>query len=139
MSNHAVGDILPTVPFQADGMQVITSNVATLDFYPGLIDTDFARQAGVETVFMNTMTLQSLMNRYVLDWAPSGRIVWHEIAMRKPAYAGVALEISGEIIAVSDYAGSSVVGPGKELVVSLKIVGGGDLRTVGKVAVVIPA
>lgn len=139
MSNYAVGSELPRASLKCDTMTVVTANVATLDFFPGLIDPDYAREVGHDTVFMNTMTLQSLMNRYVLDWAPAGRISWHEISMRKPAYAGVMLEISGEVSAVSDYPGSSLVGPGVEIEVSIKIMGDGDLRTLGKVGVVVPA
>jgi len=139
MSQYAVGDALPNMQFHCDTMSVIASNVATLDFFPGLIDPDFAREVGHDTVFMNTMTLLSLMDRYVLDWAPEGRISWHEISMRKPAYAGVPLDISGEIAAVADFPGNSLAGPGKEIEVSLKIVGEGQLRTLGKVGVVLPA
>lgn len=139
MSNYTVGSELPSASLKLDTMTVATGNIATADFFPGLIDPDYAREAGHETVFMNTMALQSLMNRYVLDWVPEGRIRWHEISMRKPAYAGVMLEITGEISAVSDFAGSSLVGPGTEIEVSLKIMGDGELRTLGKVGVVVPS
>lgn len=139
MNTYTIGNKLPSATLKCDTMTVITANVATSDFFPGLIDPDYARDVGHDTVFMNTMTLQSLMNRYVLDWAPEGRISWHEISMRKPAYAGIALEISGEISAVNDYPGSSLTGPGTEIEVSITIVGDGALRTVGKVAVVVPA
>lgn len=139
MSIPTVGTALPPLSLSCDAMTVITANVATADFFPGLIDPDYAREIGHDTVFMNTMTLQALMNRYVLDWAPDGRISWHEISMRKPAYAGLSLEVSGEIMAATDYPGSGLVGPGTELEVAIKIFGDGDLRVVGKVGVVIPA
>ncbi|WIW89506.1 hypothetical protein K3M67_05965 [Sphingobium sp. V4] len=138
MTSYAIGQTLPDVPFEPNSLAVIAANVATVDFFPGLIDPDYARKVGHKTVFMNTMTLLSLMDRFVLDWAPEGRVKSHELVMRKPAYAGMAVTVQGEVTGVSPFAGSNIAGPGTEIEVSIKIVGEDQLCTTGKVNIVVP-
>lgn len=138
MSAYTVGQLLPEVVFNTTTVGVIAANIVTVDFFPGLIDPDYARSAGHRTVFMNTMSLLSLMDRFVLDIVPEGRIKSHEIAMRKPAYAGMALAIAGEVTAVSPFSGSRLVGAGSALDITVTVSAEGERCASGKVTVVVP-
>lgn len=132
------GERLPPLTLETDNMAVIVANVATMDFFAGLIDPDFARKVGHSSVFMNTMTQLSLMNRLVLEALPEARVKWHELTMRKPIYGGVTIEVSGEVAATRPFAGSKLAGPGTEIEFVVEIHAEGELRTKGKVAVVVP-
>lgn len=139
MSEYFEGQKLPTVEFEVRSMAVITANIATLDFFPALIEADYAKSVGHRTIFMNTMSLLALMDRYVLDWAGrDAQIKSHELAMRKPVYADMTVNIDGTVTAVRPFAGSSLAGAGTEIEVSVTITADGGARTTGKVNFVVP-
>jgi len=138
MTSFAIGQQLPSLSLEPDTMGIIVGNVGTFDFFPGLIDPDFARSVGHKSAFMNTMVQLSLMDRFALEAMPEGRIRSHELTMRKPIYGGMALEVTGTVTGSAPFAGSKLAGPGTEYQIDLEIRVGADVHTKGKVSVVVP-
>lgn len=96
----AVGDELPklvipiTVPLIAGGA------IATRDYFPGHHDLEVARALGSPHIFMNILTTNGLVQRYVEGWAgPQCRFSSLKIKLGAPNYPGDTMTFSG---AVSD-------------------------------------
>lgn len=82
--------------------KVIHDVAATRDFYPVHHDPEFARSRGTETIFLNTMALQGLVDRLALDWAgPEWRVAERTITMAGSAVAGDKLLVEGDVERVS--------------------------------------
>ena len=138
MTGFAIGQDLPPITIEPDTLAVIVSNVGTFDFFPGLIDPDYARSVGHKTVFINTMIQLNMMNRLALEAMPEGRIRSHEIVMRKPLYGGEVIGVRGRVTGTAPFAGSKLAGPGTEVQLDVEIHVADEVRTKGKVSVVIP-
>lgn len=94
------GDELPplavpiTVPLVAGGA------IATRDYFPGHHDLEAARALGSSHIFMNILTTNGLVQRYVEFWAgPQARLMDLKIKLGAPNYPGDTMSFSG---AVSD-------------------------------------
>src|SRR5574337_267753 len=94
----SVGDELPplaipiTVPLIAGGA------IATRDYFPGHHDRDAARELGSPHIFMNILTTNGLVERYVEGWAgPSCRLATLKIKLGAPNYPGDTLTFSGAV------------------------------------------
>jgi hypothetical protein len=83
-------DVTPTV--------VVSTAIATRDFYPVHHDRDLAVQRGSEDIFLNILATTGLVQRYVTDWAGPEAIV-REVSIRLgvPCYAGDTLTFSGRV------------------------------------------
>jgi acyl dehydratase len=92
------GEALPplaipiTVPLVAGGA------IATRDYFPGHHDLDAARALGSPHIFMNILTTNGIVQRYVEDWAgmeAAFRSV--KIKLGVPNYPGDTMTFSGEV------------------------------------------
>lgn len=97
----AEGDTVAGFEFPTTYCRVIHSVAATRDFTRLHHDPEFSRARGNETIFMNTMALQGIVDRAATQWAgPDWRISERELSMRGTAVAGDRLNVSGEVTAV---------------------------------------
>ena len=84
-------DVTPTV--------VVSTAIATRDFYPVHHDRDLAVQRGSEDIFLNILTTTGLVQRYVTDWAgPEALVRAVSIRLGVPCYAGDTLTFSGRAV-----------------------------------------
>lgn len=99
----AEGENVHSFEFPVTYRKIIQDVAATRDFYPVHHDPEFARSRGNETIFLNTMAFQGLVDRLALDWAgPEWRVVERTITMMGSAVAGDALTVEGEVENVTD-------------------------------------
>jgi hypothetical protein len=98
---------LPELRIEVTPTFVISTALATRDFYQVHHDRDFAVGSGSKDIFLNILTTTGLVQRYVTDWAGPGALV-RAVAVRLgvPCYAGDTLVFSGQ---VSEAAGGEVV------------------------------
>ena len=94
----AVGDALPplvipiTVPLIAGGA------IATRDYFPGHHDLEAARALGSPHIFMNILTTNGLVQRFVEAWSgPQGRLASLKIKLGAPNYPGDAMTFTGSV------------------------------------------
>lgn len=88
-------DVTPTV--------VVSTAIATRDFYPVHHDRDLAVQRGSEDIFLNILTTTGLVQRYVTDWAgPEAIVRAVSIRLGVPCYAGDMLTFSGRLARIED-------------------------------------
>ena len=83
-------EITPTV--------VVSTAIATRDFYPVHHDRDFALRGGSTDIFLNILTTTGLVQRYVTDWAgPQAIVRGVSIRLGVPCYAGDTLTFAGRV------------------------------------------
>lgn len=94
----AVGDALPplvipiTVPLIAGGA------IATRDYFPGHHDLEAARALGSPHIFMNILTTNGLVQRFVEAWSgPQGRLASLKIKLGAPNYPGDTMTFTGSV------------------------------------------
>ena len=85
---------------------VISSALATRDFYEVHHDRDLAVTRGSADIFINILTTTGLVERYVSAWAPDAVIRAVSIRLGVPCHAGETLTLSGhalddEVVAVT--------------------------------------
>lgn len=92
------GDELPplsvpiTVPLVAGGA------IATRDYFPGHHDLEAARALGSSHIFMNILTTNGLVQRFVEAWAgPQARLLDLKIKLGAPNYPGDVMSFSGSV------------------------------------------
>jgi uncharacterized OB-fold protein/acyl dehydratase len=81
---------------------VISSALATRDFYDVHHDRDFAVKAGSKDIFINILTTTGLVQRYVSAWAPDAAVRAVSIRLGVPCYAGDTLTVEGQVIEQTD-------------------------------------
>jgi acyl dehydratase len=69
LSDVSVGDDLPPLPIPITTSLVVGGALASRDFTPVHHDRAAAQAAGLQDVFMNILTTNGLVGRYVTDWA----------------------------------------------------------------------
>jgi acyl dehydratase len=69
----AVGQALPLARYEITTTLIVCGAIASCDFFAGHHDVRAARAMGQPDIFMNIMTSQGLVSRYLTDWSgPSG-------------------------------------------------------------------
>lgn len=97
-----VGDAVTPYEYGVTYRTVIHGVAATRDFFPGHHDPEYARMQRNETIYLNTMVFQGLVDRLVLGWAgPGWRIAERTVEMEGSAEAGDLLELRGDVTDVS--------------------------------------
>ncbi len=100
--NTAVGVVLPELRILVTPTFVISAAVATRDFQDVHHDRDQAVRRGSRDIFLNILTTNGLVQRYVTDWAGAGVMV-RNVAVRlgTPCYAYDTLVLTGQVTEAS--------------------------------------
>jgi len=99
----AVGDELPAFSLPVTSTVIVAGAIASRDFMPVHHDADYARAQGAPHMFMNILTTNGYVARFVTDWA-GPEAVLRKIAIRlgAPAIPGRDLRFSGEVTSKSE-------------------------------------
>ena len=100
LSDVNVGDSLPELPIPLTTSLIVAGAVASRDFTPVHHDKSAAQAAGMQDVFMNILTTNGLVGRYVSDWAgPNALIRQVKIRLGTPNLPGDTMTLTGSITA----------------------------------------
>ena len=108
-----VGDELPELAIELTPTLIISTALASRDYQDVHHDRDLAQQRGSKDIFMNILTTNGFVGRFVTDWAgPDAIIKKVSIRLGAPNYPGDTMTIRGEVTAIDDagVATVSVVG-----------------------------
>ena len=98
-----VGQELPLFELPVTSTVIVAGAIASRDFMPAHHDAEFARAQGAPNLFMNILTTNGYVARYVTDWAgPQARLQSIKIRLGAPAVPGLALRFSGSVAKVSE-------------------------------------
>lgn len=96
-----VGDTLPELRIPITATLIVTGAIATRDFQKVHHDKDVAVAAGTKNVFMNILTTNALVNRYVGEWAgPAARVGRINIRLGATNFPGDEMVFTGSVESV---------------------------------------
>jgi acyl dehydratase len=82
---------------------IVSTAIATRDWQDVHHDRDVAQAAGSKDIFMNILTTNGLVEKYVVDWAgPDAELKGIAIRLGAPAHPYDTLTFSGTVTAVED-------------------------------------
>ena len=106
----AVGDELPTFALPVTSTVIVAGAIASRDFMPAHHDPEFARAQGAPDLFMNILTTNGYVARYVTDWAgPETMVRSIRIRLGGPAVPGQSLRFTGQVTNVAEEGDEHVV------------------------------
>ena len=98
-----VGDTIPPWELPLTPTLIVSTAIATRDFNPVHHDRDAARAAGSTDIFMNILTTNGLVERYITDWSgPDTEVKAIAIRLGAPAYPYDTLTFTGTVASVED-------------------------------------
>lgn len=125
---------LPELLIPVDRTSIVATAIATRDFQPVHHDPDAARRGGSPDIFMNILTSQGLVGRYVTDWAgPNATLRKVAIRLGASNYPGDTMAMSGAITARRSVHG------GEELDIEVRGTNRRGTHVTGRVTVTVPA
>ncbi|HEV3235077.1 MAG TPA: MaoC/PaaZ C-terminal domain-containing protein [Candidatus Dormibacteraeota bacterium] len=128
-----VGDALPEEVIELTPTLIIASAIATRDFQDVHHDMGLAVERGMPNIFMNILSTNGFIGRFVTDWAgPEARVKSIAIRLGAPNFPGDVMRMSGRVAAAEAVDGEGVVEVEVRGVNSM-----GDHAT-GKVVVALP-
>ncbi len=129
----SVGDELPRFDLPLTSTVIVAGAIASRDFMPAHHDAEYARGQGAPDMFMNILTTNGYVARFVSDWAGREAMI-RKIAVRlgAPAVPGKTLSFTGQVSKVED--------EGDERVVEVAVRAATDLgdHATGSVIVALP-
>ena len=127
----AVGDELPELAIPLTRTLIVSTAIATRDYQDVHHDPALAVERGSPDIFMNILTTNGFVSRFVTEWAgPGSRIARLSIRLGAPNYPGDTMTFTGSVEAKDDANRSVTVG----------LVGANSIgdHVTGKVEVVLP-
>ena len=96
-----IGQAMPGLEIPITVALVAGGALATRDYFPGHHDLEAARALGSPHVFMNILTTNGLVQRFVEGWSgPGARFTAVKIKLGAPNDPGDTMRISGEVSAL---------------------------------------
>ncbi len=106
----AVGDELPPFELPVTSTVIVAGAIASRDFMPAHHDREFAMAQGAPDMFMNILTTNGYVSRFVTDWAgPEAMVRSIKIRLGAPAVPGQPLRFSGQVTQTSDEGDECVI------------------------------
>ena len=100
------GDELPILDIPITTTAIVAGAIASRDYQDVHHDAELARQRGSKDVFMNILTTNGYVGRYVTDWAgPDAVLKKVAIRLGAPNYPGDTMTMTGRVTARDDETG----------------------------------
>ena len=98
-SEISVGDALPTFDLPLTASVIVAGAIASRDFMPVHHDRGYAMSQGAPDIFMNILTTNGYVSRYVTDWAgPEAMIEKIAIRLGVPALPDATMRFTGRVV-----------------------------------------
>lgn len=127
----SVGDELPPLVIDLTPTLIVSTAIASRDYQDVHHDRDLAQAKGSPDIFMNILTTNGFVGRFVTDWAgPDANLRAVDIRLGAPNYPGDTMTLTGEVVRVE-----------ADGVVEVRVVGGNRLgdHVTGTVELGLPA
>ncbi|GAA2043294.1 MaoC family dehydratase [Catenulispora yoronensis] len=93
-----VGETLPDLVVPITPTRIVAGAIASRDYQDVHHDVPAARAKGSPDIFMNILTTNGHVGRYVTDWAgPGARILKIAIRLGVPNYPGDTMTLTGTV------------------------------------------
>ena len=95
------GAVLPALRIDITPKLIVGAAIAARDYQDVHHDKDAAQALGSPDIFMNILTTNGLVGRYVTDWCgSSARLNKIAIRLGAPNYPGDSMTLTGEVVTV---------------------------------------
>ncbi len=102
-SSVDTGEALPPLDIETSAALVVGGALASRDYTPVHHDRAAAQAQGLPDVFMNILTTNGLVGRYVTDWAgPDAVVKGVKVKLGGPNMPGDTLKIRGKVVSTDD-------------------------------------
>ena len=99
----AIGDELSDLTLPITATVIVSGAIASRDYQDVHHDRDLAVERGSEDIFMNILTSNGYVGRFVTDWAgPEALIQRVDIRLGAPNYPGDTMVMTGRVKEKSD-------------------------------------
>ena len=103
LSDVRVGDALPPLAIPITTSLIVSGALVSRDYTPVHHDRSVAQASGVPDVFMNILTTNGFVGRYVTDWAgPDALVRGIKTKLGGPNMPGDTLAIRGKVAEAKD-------------------------------------
>ena len=93
-----VGESLPELVIDLTPTRIISTAIASRDYQDVHHDRDLAQQKGSKDIFMNILTTNGYVGRFVTDWAgPEALLTKVDIRLGAPNYPGDTMTLTGTV------------------------------------------
>ncbi|MFF2537780.1 MaoC family dehydratase [Streptomyces cyaneofuscatus] len=139
---YRVGDELPPLEIPVTRTLIVAGALASRDYQDVHHDAELAREKGSPDIFMNILTTNGLVGRYITDhFGPTAVLRKVAIRLGAPNYPGDLLRLTGRITALENLENVENVAPKGENHTLIEVAVTGDNRigrhVTGKVTVTI--
>jgi acyl dehydratase len=98
-----VGDELPQLDIPLTRTLIVATAIASRDYQDVHHDPGLAQDRGSKDIFMNILTSNGFVGRYVTDWAgPDARLKSVKIRLGAPNYPGDTMVMTGKVTKKED-------------------------------------
>jgi hypothetical protein len=104
----AIGDKLPQLEVPLTRTLIVSTAIASRDYQDVHHDPSLAQDRGSQDIFMNILSTNGLVGRYVTDWSgPGGVLTDVDIRLGAPNYPGDTMILTGVVTAKEEPSGTS--------------------------------
>ena len=104
----SVGDTLPEFEIPLTRTLIVSTAIASRDYQDVHHDPSLAVERGSQDIFMNILSTNGLVGRYVTDWTgPGGVLTDVDIRLGAPNYPGDSMTLTGVVTGVEEPTGGS--------------------------------
>ena len=98
-----VGDELPEFVLDITPTVIVSTAIATRDYQDVHHDRDLAQQKGSKDIFMNILTTNGYVGRFITDWAgPEALLRSVAIRLGAPNYPYDTMRMTGRVVSKAD-------------------------------------
>jgi acyl dehydratase len=100
MGEVKVGDVLPELPIPLTRTVIVATAIASRDYQDVHHDPALAVERGSPDIFMNILSSNGFVGRYITDWSGPGAVI-EKVAIRlgAPNYPGDTMVFTGQVTA----------------------------------------
>ena len=131
-----MGDELPVLVLPITRTLIVSGAIASRDYQDVHHDSVLAKERGSKDIFMNILTTNGLVGRYVTDWSgPRSRISEVNIRLGAPNHPDCTMTLTGSVTEKGTLTGDGLYGT-----VTVSIRGANDLgdHVTGTVVILLP-
>jgi len=105
-----VGDELPELRIPLTPTLIVSTAIASRDYQDVHHDRDLAQRRGSKDIFMNILSSNGFVGRFVTDWAgPDARIRRVAIRLGAPNYPYDEMVLTGQVASAEEHGGEGMV------------------------------
>ncbi|HEV3281155.1 MAG TPA: hypothetical protein VG032_06060 [Acidimicrobiales bacterium] len=107
----AVGDALPELAVPLTRTLIVSTAIASRDYQDVHHDAVLAAERGSKDIFMNILSTNGIVGRYVTDWSgPGGVLTDVRIRLGVPNYPDDTMTLIGSVTAKDEFVGADGYG-----------------------------